>query len=231
MNPTRYEELLGRLLDGELSEAEAEELARGIGETSALREDLRQHLLLWELLSQEQAPERSADAFVNAWKTRHEIEGEPAEAFSQAVGKQLRGQSLTQGVVHAFRVVLGHPLRLSAAASLLLVALFTAFWLSTPRSAQGITTISGEAVCTACLLHESKKHEPAIRVREGAEARIYHLDRTPVVSGLQMYFCTGPRLAIAKGKARTAQGQLLFDAASLTLPDVDNTQKSPPKTP
>jgi hypothetical protein len=56
VNTSRYQELLGCLLEGELSGAEAEELAGGLSASPALRQDLRQHLVLWEVWSQHQAP-------------------------------------------------------------------------------------------------------------------------------------------------------------------------------
>ena len=46
MNSQRYQELLGRLLEGELSGAEAEELAAGLRARPELRRDLRSHVVL-----------------------------------------------------------------------------------------------------------------------------------------------------------------------------------------
>ena len=46
MNSQRYQELLGRLLEGELSDAEAEELAAGLKERPEMQRDLRSHLVL-----------------------------------------------------------------------------------------------------------------------------------------------------------------------------------------
>ena len=85
MNSQRYQELLGRLLEGELSDAEAGELAAGLKEQPELQRELRSHLVLWELWSQQHTPERSADAFLNAWKTRLRVESEDADAFAEAM--------------------------------------------------------------------------------------------------------------------------------------------------
>jgi hypothetical protein len=92
------------------------------------------------------------------------------------------------------------------------------FWMAFQRSAQAITTIQGEAVCTACVLHESQEHRPAIRVGLAGNARIYYLERNDTVSRLQDRFCGGPTPAVAKGKLKTESGRLRFEATAITLP-------------
>ena len=62
----RYHELLGGLWDGELSDAQTEELARMLSSQPEWQRDFRQHLVLWDLWAQLTTPERSAAAFV-AW--------------------------------------------------------------------------------------------------------------------------------------------------------------------
>src|SRR5262245_64312450 len=105
MNSPRYQELLGRLLEGELSVAEAEELAAELRERSELQRDLRSHLVLWELWSQQHTPERSSDAFLNGWKTRLRVEGEDAEAFAEAMRTRIGEPPLRSG---AIEVVVTH---------------------------------------------------------------------------------------------------------------------------
>ena len=72
-----------------LAGPEADELARALNESLSLRRDLRQHLVLWEMWSQDQAPERSAAAFIRAWKTRLRAESEGADTFAAAVRAEL----------------------------------------------------------------------------------------------------------------------------------------------
>src|SRR5688572_25411082 len=89
MNSQRYQELLGRLLEGELSDAEAEELAAGLKDRPEMQRDLRSHLVLWKFWSQQHTPERSSDTFLNAWKTRLRVEREDADAFAAATRSRI----------------------------------------------------------------------------------------------------------------------------------------------
>ena len=96
MNPERYEDLLSRLLEGEMTAPEAEELARALAESPALGRNLQQHLVLWEMWSHAQSPERSAEAFVRGLKTRLQAEGEGADAFAAAVRTELESYGFRQ---------------------------------------------------------------------------------------------------------------------------------------
>ncbi len=223
MNPPRYQELLGRLLEGGLSGAEAKELAAGLRARPELQRDLRSHLVLWELWSQEHTPERSSEAFLNAWKTRLRVEGENTEAFAEAMRTRIGAPPLQTGAIESFvRFVLGairRPKGITWAASVLIVISAAVFWLTGTRSAQAVTVLKGEAVCTACVLHESQEHAPALRVVAGASTNIYYLDRSPAIAALQNYFCGGPTAATAEGKARMDEGRRLFQAATITIPE------------
>lgn len=241
MKPARYQELSSRLFEGELSDAEAEELAGGLRLSPPLREELRGHLVLWETWSQAQAPERSAPAFVSALKTRFRAEKEDPAAFSEAVRGRLlaeAGPTLARPREEAPHhaggtrlpprrslsdwiggVWLGLRRPAGIVACLGIVGLVGLLWMAVPRSAQAVTTIQGEAVCTACVLHESQEHQPAIRVTDAGHARIYYLERNGTVSGHQDRFCGGPTPATATGKAKTERGRLRFNASSLALPD------------
>src|SRR5437588_973405 len=70
MNERRYHELLGRLLDDELDSTQGRELADWLPRNPDRRSDVQHHLQLWDLFSQQCRLERTADAFVEACKTR-----------------------------------------------------------------------------------------------------------------------------------------------------------------
>jgi hypothetical protein len=229
MNSPRYQELLGRLLEGELSGAEAEELAAGFRARPELRRDLRSHLVLWELWSQQHTPERSSDAFLSAWKIRRRVEGEDADAFAKAMRTRICTPHLRTGAieffVRFFLEAICRPKGMAWAASVLIVISAAVLWLAGARSAQAVTVLKGEAVCTACVLHESQEHAPALRVIAGLNTNIYYLDRSPAVAALQGYFCGGPTAATAEGKARTEQGRRLFQAARVTIPEANRPKE------
>ncbi|HUL54719.1 MAG TPA: hypothetical protein VLT83_15045 [Opitutaceae bacterium] len=248
MRAERYEELLGSLLDGVLSAEEAGELAEGLRARPELKRDLAQHLVLWEVWSQHLAPERSAEAFVAAWRTRLRAESEGADVFGNGVLAELESRDrwvptrflaapsagfwrricAIPGLIRSWVETLGLAARRRAgvawAAALICAGLLGLFWLAGPRSSRAMVTIHGEAVCTACVLHESHVHAPAIRVTAGGKTQIYYLDRTPAVAGLQDRFCSGPRPAVAEGTPTTAAGRLRFAARTVAFP-------APPKAP
>lgn len=231
MNRQRYQELLGRLLDDGLAGAEADEFSAGLSGDPYLRRDLRRHLVLWEIWSQHQAPERSSDAFLQAWKTRLRVENEDPDAFPDAVRRRFKGrQSRSMGMERLVQFIwtgVRRPASLAWAASALVLVLTAAFWLADPRSAQAVITLKGEAVCTACVLHESHEHAPAVRVVAGNGAGIYYLDRSPELTALQDYFCGGPNAATAEGTKRVENGRLLFRATTVTIPAANRRPETP----
>jgi hypothetical protein len=88
MNEARYQELLGRVLDDEISPVELEELSGAVrGEPDRLA-DLQFHLVAWELFSQQRQPERGPESFVAAWRTRLAAETQ-ASPFINRVAEQL----------------------------------------------------------------------------------------------------------------------------------------------
>jgi hypothetical protein len=228
MNSPRYQQLLERLLESQLSTAETEELAAGLRERPELRRDLRSHLLLWDLWSQQHTPERSSDAFLNAWKTRLRVEREDADAFAEAMGTRISAPHLRTGAIEFFvRSFLGairRPKGMALAASVLIAISAAVLWFAGARSAQAITVLKGEAVCTACVLHEIEDHAPAFRVVVGPSTNIYYLDRSPAVATLQGYFCSGPTAATVEGKARTKEGRRMFHATTITIPEVNRAK-------
>jgi hypothetical protein len=219
MNDARYPELLGRLLEGELSEPEAGELARELSARPELQHDLHRHLVLWEAWSQHQTPERSAEAFVAAWNTRLRTENESADTFYQAVQARLetRGRRFSSWIATLW-AALRRPAGIAWAASAAVAGLAVVFWLAAPRSAQAMITIQGEAVCPACVLHEGHQHTPAIRVRTGGTTLIYYLERSPTLTVGQEYFCMGPNPIIVGGKPRTEGGRILLHVSHAVVP-------------
>jgi hypothetical protein len=111
------------------------------------------------------------------------------------------------------------------AASVFIVISAAVLWFCGARSAQAVTVLKGEAVCTACVLHETQEHAPALRVVSGPRTDIYYLDRNPAVAGLQGYFCTGPTDATAEGKTRTEGGKRLFHAETVTIPEANQPRE------
>jgi hypothetical protein len=224
MNSQRYQELLGRLLEGGLSEAEAGELAAELRERPELQRDMRSHLVLWELWSQQHTPERSAAAFLNGWKTRLRVEEEDSDVFADAMRTRIDAPPLRTGAIVSFVRVLGairRPKGMAWAASMLIVISAAILWFAGAKSAQAITVLKGEAVCTACVLHETQDHAPALRVVAGLSTNIYYVDSSPALAALQSYFCSGPTTATAEGKARVEKGRRLFQAATVTFPEAN----------
>jgi hypothetical protein len=219
MNNARYPELLGRLLEGELSEPDVTELARELSASPALQHDLHRHLVLWEVWSQHQTPERSAEAFAAAWKTRLRAESEGTETFYEMVRARLETRPV--GVLSWMTALWGtlrRPAGIAWAASVAVAGLVLVFWLAIPRTAQAMITIQGEALCPACVLHEGHQHIPAIRVQKGGTTLIYYLERSPALAAGQEYFCMGPNPITVEGKPRTEGGRVLLEVSRAVLP-------------
>ncbi len=225
MNRDRYEELLGILLDGALSPEQAGELAAGLQSEAGLRRDLQEHLVLWELWSQTVAPERSAEAFLAAWKTRLRAESETAGAFGGRVLARVAAAEVQPRLLGGLRDAidraahwLRRPLGIAWTTALAGVTVAAIGWLVLTRAARATVVIHGEAVCTACTLHEGRAHHPAIRVTEHGVARTYYLDPNPAVDALQDAFCNGPVPADAEGTERAEGGRLRFSARRVSFP-------------
>ena len=223
----RYQALLGCLLDGAISDAESEELAQMLNSEPELRRDLREHLVLWDLWAQQATLERSATSFLAAWKTRLAAEA-GADEFREAVRAKLetvapRAERRTQAEASEARLVtwmaaLRRPAGLAWAAAMAVVVLTGSLWLVLPRSAHATVTIHGEAVCTACVLHQTHDCHPAIRVTSEGATQIYYLDSNQAVAGMQGRFCSGPTPAVATGTTATKDGRRLFAAATVFWP-------------
>lgn len=230
----RYHELLGSVFDGEISDAQAEELAQMLSSEPGWRRDFRQHLVLWDLWGQLTTPERSAASFAAAWKTRLAAEA-GAEEFHEAVRTKLEAATPQRGRLGpgvaiktwwgAWKAALHRPAGLAWATIITVVVFAGLLWLALPRSAHATVTIHGEAVCTACVLHQTHECRPAIRVTAGGATRIYFLETNRAVAGLQEHFCNGPAPVIATGTTATKGGRLLFEAASVVLPEDPKTRE------
>ena len=169
MTEMRYHELLGRLLDDALSEAEADELRSGLeSEPSRLR-DLREHLVLWELWAQEQAPSRGAEAFCRGFQAQLQ-----AEVAAAGVVDAQAAPPRPTDAPRPRRRFGAWPFGLACAAGIVLALAFAAL---RPRPgpeddpalspAIQLVSVRGEAVCARCILHLAKHCQAAIRVREG----------------------------------------------------------------
>jgi hypothetical protein len=235
MKLARYHELLGRMMDGELSGTEDEELGRALKDFPALREDLRQHLVLWEIWSQDQSPERSAQGFVHAWETRLSAEGESAEAFTAAVRSQLENSDRRGCPEEAhregrrwnaiglrmalwfegLRIFSQRPAKLFWVLSAAMVVVVSA-WFATTRSTHAATTIQGEGICTLCTLKQGHEHLQAIRViRPAAGTHLYYLEKNRISAGVD--FCDGPLPVVGKGYLKTNEARVSLEATELKV--------------
>ncbi len=251
MNTSRYQDLVGRLFEGDLTTEEAGELAAAMNESPPLRQDLRQHLLLWDLWSQDRSPERSAESFLRAWKTRRRAECEGADAFSAAVRAQLEihqhaGRTEERGgpperterepdnglaVLSYWRRAWWGAIRrhtaMAWAVAVAAVGLPALIWfVVVPPSAQAVTTLQGEAVCTACRLHESQEHWPALWVISGRTKNTYYLEHNQTAASL--YCCDGPVPVVVQGFPRTGKQHLWFNATNVTIIKSEKPQKKQP---
>lgn len=226
MNAERFEGLLQQLLDGELAPAEGEELATELRSSPARRRELRQHLVLWELWAQQQAPERSAEAFLAACGTRLRAERQE-DRFVAEVEQRIRadrvqasaGAEDTQaaaargGLFHWWRALQQPSGALWTAVSA--IAIVAVVWLALPGRATATVTLRGEAVCTACTLHETHEHLPAVRVHHGGRTEIYYVQSDPMDILRIGDYCVAPVPLVATGRMHTENGRRLFEAQSV----------------
>lgn len=227
MTAARYEYLSNRALDSELTEAESSELAQALIENSVQKNDFIQLLLFWETWSQSVAPERSAEAFVAAWKTRQSAEID-SEVFAAAVESKLTNKRLSLFSQAATSVVcwlawLRRPAALACTATAV-VALAFGLWFAITQTANARVSIAGEAVCPACVLHESQEHSAAVRTRIGESAQVYYLDRSPDLDQRQGTFCSGPNPIKVEGRLRKTDGHLHLKAEHVEFPPKTTTE-------
>lgn len=219
MTDERFESLTGRMLDGELPAAEREELVAAVRADPNRRRELRQHLILWELWAQQQAPERSEEAFLAAWHTRLRAERRGDEFVSE-VRERLSHRARAASVFSRARgwwSAFGGPIQIGCAAAAVVV-LVACFWLVLPSNARATTTLKGEVICTACMLHETHEHLPAIRVQGEGAPRIYYVDSDPHRVAMPEHFCQAPVPLTVTGRSKMRNGRLMFDVESAEAP-------------
>ncbi len=212
MNAARYDELVATLHEDGLSAKAADELAALVRSQPERRLDLRYQLVLWELWSQQQTPERQADSFVAACRTRLRAETEAGQAsFLSALHRRLTHAERTSS---ARRHWLSGPLAFAWAAPLAAALVALIVWIALPRTTWA-TTLSGEAVCTACNLHETHDHRPALRVQEGDTTRVYYLEADETLVSALGNFCAAPVPADVTGDTRSTNGRLTLAVRAL----------------
>jgi hypothetical protein len=228
----RFEELVQRVLDDELTEPEAVELAAELRARPARQIDLREHLALWDLWSQQLAPERSADAFLAACRTRLAADRGSAEFVNAVTARVQLGESDRRGRngvlrhawqrwLHGWRptVTMGWT---AACAALVVVVL----WFATPHPLQATTVLRGEAVCTACLLHQGHEHTPAIRVHAPGGEELFYVVSDPMTVFRMGNFCRAPVPLVARGATGVREGRHV-----ITISAVEADRTAPPAPP
>jgi len=229
MTDARSEYLSNRALHTALTEAEASELAQALTENSVQKNDFVQLLMFWETWSQNVAPERSAEAFVAAWKTRQSAEID-SEGFAAAVESKLSNKppsfiARLATSVGSWLVWLRQPASLACTAAAV-VALVFGLWFVTTQTANARVSIAGEAVCPACVLHESREHSAAVRTRIAEAMQIYYLDRSPDLDKQQGVFCSGPNPIKVEGELRRPNGRLQLKAEHVEFPAKTTTNSA-----
>jgi hypothetical protein len=230
MTRERYQELLERLLDSELSPAEATELAQGLRAHPALLNDLRQHLTLWEAWAQHVAQERSAESFVAAWKTRVNAEA-GAEQFSQSVMEEIRA-SATEFKSRVAFWKRWRPVHLAFAILALAFLAVAGWWASQlitqpalppppelpalPAETNQPVTIVGQGACVWCVLHQGPPQRPALRVRQGGVIRIIYLEFPGYRRAMHPFFVKGATVT-ATGVLKEERNRLVLKTQSIEV--------------
>lgn len=225
---SRYDALVATLHEEGLSAAEADELAALVRGRPELRRDLRRQLVLWDLWSQQQAPERGAESFLAACRTR--LRAESAADSEEFLAALHRRQSDAARRPAPQRRWLPRPRILAWAAPLVAAAAALAIWLTLPRNAQA-TTLTGEAICTACMLHESHEHRPVLRIQDGDTTRLCYLESDhPLYREIGNY-CAAPIPIDATGGLRTENGRLILAVQALARHASPPPAEAPKETP
>ncbi len=167
MTEARYHELLGQMLDGSLSGAEADELRDGLAVDPARLRDLREHLMLWDLWSQEHTPQRGAEAFTQAFQLRLHAEASGSPAPSSSIGSEVTGTVLATQPSPGLRRWRIGLVAVAAAAALVLFAVTLAVRgtrLDRERTVvdNHLVWVRGEAVCrTASCTSRARVASPS----------------------------------------------------------------------
>ena len=186
MNPERYRQLADMLVEGDLPPEDAAELAAGLRARPELQRDLGRQLALWDIWSQRVARERSAEAFVEEWKTRVAAAPDPLSA-PEATG--------ARWISFRDRASFWKRWRPAQVAFLILVlaGLAAAAWWAherffptplpapqqvpwLPANTNKDVRFSGDGVCTACVLHITEHAKPALRITRDGTNQIVFLE-------------------------------------------------------
>jgi len=233
MTRERYQELLQNLLDKELSPSEAIELTEGLRQHPEWLADLRQHLALWDVWSQQVAPERSAESFIAGWQTRVRAEA-GAEQFSKSVLDRVRAPTFRFGVPFwkRWRWAWQIGFAVFALAFISMAALWTVQRISQARvsgenagflvqiGTNRTVTIVGEGVCPCCVLHEvlpqnGRPPNPAIRLKQNGVTRIIYLEFPGYTQVMHDQYFTGGTTVTVKGILRDEKGRLILTTSSI----------------
>jgi hypothetical protein len=230
----RFEELVQRVLDDELTEPEVAELAAELRARPARQVELREHLAVWELWSQQLSPERSAEAFLAACRTRLAADRGSVEFVNAVTARVQRDQAAgswlldvlrraRQAVVDRWRspAVVGWTAACAAVAVVVL-------WFATPHPLQATTVLHGEAVCTACLLHQGHEHTPAIRVHGRHGEEIFYVVSDPVVVHRMGNICRAPVPLVVHGATGVRDGR---NVITLSAVEPDRAAGATPPAP
>jgi hypothetical protein len=228
MTETRYHELLGRLLDGSICESDAEELCRELERDPDRLRNVREHLLLSELLAQEHAPSRAPEAFWQGIQSRIRAEADGAVTGDAATRPRRTSEPTTR---RKYR-----RLASGIAASLLISIAIASLWsglrrepVNDPSAVPGIlgsnlavathVSLHGKAVCTHCTLHQTKECQPAVRIRGGEGEQTLFLSDNAISRDFKRRqgCCRTPLLVYAEGTVRSEHGRLLLGATRLEI--------------
>ena len=229
MNLERYRELVDQLLDGELSAADAKELGAIWRAHPELRQEARAELALWDGWAQRVSPERSGEAFVEAWKTRAETE-EEADAFTPPVRSPERSADAARLFQVSFWRRWWRPLPLAIGVFAVSFLAMGSWWaqqyLSRARTSPDdlaalaggnkVVTVTGEGVCVACVLLESRRPGPALRLKKGAVTKIVYVRFNGFPANFHDYF-GGGKTVRATGVLNESRGRLVLTAQTLEV--------------
>lgn len=217
MTKARYSELLGRLLDGPLSEADAEELRRELAHNPDRLRDVREHLMFSDLLAQELTPQRSHESFWQGIQTR--LGAEPVEA--QAAGAD-RPRRLRFGSLGGHPRLM--PLAVGVAAGILIAGILAMRWRAEEGAASFgpdamLVSLEGEAVCSHCVLHQTDECRPVVRIREEGREKTLFFDDNAVYRDFshKQGCCRKPVPVLAKGVVHTEDGRPHLAATRLEV--------------
>jgi hypothetical protein len=164
-----------------------------------------------------QRAEQESEAFVAEVKGRlaHRDCADPAPSADRQM------HALGQLISDAWRVMrASRALRLATTSSAA-VALVVAVWFW-PHQAHATVTLEGQAICTACALHETHAHLPAIRVRQGDRTNVYYVSAGQLAIMRLGDYCIAPLPVVVTGATEVHGGRWTIE--------VENAQRAPSAT-